>query len=184
MNRMGHPHPPGDRSQNPPPQMNPAELIRHSAPLSPLFHGPDIDNAFGLGRRRNGALPGLVPSRDSSSDTDGSDESLPGLVLSRDSSSGTEGSNESLPGFGDSSSERGSNGSLPDLVDASGQESPASGSLILISLALTRAAVTFPRPSRPQDPHIDYPVPADYPAAETQRIMITMFEGEAGASGE
>ena len=161
------------------PHMNPAELIRRdSEPLPPSFDGPDI--AFG--RRRNGALPGLVPSRDSSSDTDGSNESMPGLVLSRDSSSGTEGSNGSLPGFGDSSSERGSNGSLPDLVDSSAPSTsslltiPSSGSLIIISPALIHASGTRAPPAagylRPQDPHIDYPVPAG------------KFEGEAGVSGE
>ena len=163
------------------PHMNPAELIRRdSEPLPPSFDGPDI--AFG--RRRNGALPGLVPSRDSSSATDGSNESLPGLVPSRDSSGGTEGSNETLPGFGDSSSERGSNGSLPDLVETSASSSgslilltiPSSSSLIL-SPAIIHAGGRFPRPRlRPQDPRIDYP------AAGTQRIMIT--EGEAGVSGE
>ena len=159
--------------------MNPAELIRwDSEPLPPSFEGPDI--AFGRRTGNNGALPGLVPSRDSSSDTDGSNESLHGLVISRDSnSSGTEGSSGSLPGFGDSSSsERGSNGSLPDLVDSS---APSSGSLIVISFGLTHAGGTFPRPSRPQDPHIDM----DIPATGTQRIMFTMFDaGEAVVSGE
>lgn len=161
------------------PHMNPAELIRRdSEPLPPSFDGPDI--AFGC--RRNGALPGLVPSRDSSSATDGSNESLPGLVPS---SGGTEGSNETLPRFGDSSSERGNNGSLPDLVETSASSSgslilltiPISGSLILSPAIILHAGGTFPRPRlRPQHPHIDYP------AAGTQRIMIT--EAEAGVSGE